>query len=468
MDAMVGGVVVDNTSSGPGGTSPWLVVPGASVVVNSLGPSHATVAWTTNLAGEYLMYLPPDRLNTVYANAVIPGAFAPDTVSNTTPLVATDPPSVLQMPPLGLTHYGSIQAEVLASNGTPAPFLVASTALTLHGGTVLSGGGSTNAWGQLNVTAPPSTGPPHRRARQRVEHHIDDRRGGGERHDLRRYRAGASQGLGALFAAPWGWVDSASTNSTYPAGRRDGAGPCAPGSAPPEPWSRSHSRTCRWSAPRPARTGRASSWPMRPWAQADEQMATRAAALSNSTVFGISDGQTRTLSVLNLTGVGVLAREVVAYPSGLPVPGASVQTCPETSGVTLGASGCYTASTNASGESWDPASAGLVSVEADASGYVANTSTIAQACSDCWNELRPIALGEFSFLTGSVRGLPSGLPPTGGRPPASAPPSEGNPVGVCDFTVYADGAGNFVLQAPAGTYNLLVNDSGYTPRFRCP
>ncbi len=33
-------------------------------------------------------------------------------------------------------------------------------------------------------------------------------------------------------------------------------------------------------------------------------------------------------------------------------------------------------------------------------------------------------------------------------------------MGVCDFTVYADGAGNFVLQAPAGTDNLLVNDSG--------
>ena len=55
------------------------------------------------------------------------------------------------------------------------------------------------------------------------------------------------------------------------------------------------------------------------------------------------------------------------------------------------------------------------------------------SCSDCWNALGPITLNAFSFVSGAIRGLPSGLPVAGATVSACSP--LGNPVGVCNFDV---------------------------------
>ncbi len=44
----------------------------------------------------------------------------------------------------------------------------------------------------------------------------------------------------------------------------------------------------------------------------------------------------------------------------------------------------------------------------------------------------------------------------------------GNPIGICSFAVYTDTFGNFRLEAPAGSYNLVANATGYNASIPLP
>jgi hypothetical protein len=463
---MVGGIVLDNTSTGPGGISPWLFLPGATVTVSTFGPTHTSLAYSANQGGEYLMFVPPMAANLIAASATITSVFTSETVTATAALPETLPPRVFQMPTLGLVHFGWVQAEVMTPNGTPAQFLAASTYFSgAGGGSGYSGLGSTNAWGQLNATAPPGTG---------VQVSV------GPANDYNTtfavvdvnasattYVGGGTDGQpGLLLAAHWGWVLSAAVNASLAPIEETVLDQAHQAPLPGAEVKVTSSDTTY------AGSGSLSNWQGQyvtdaPIGPADTLSVTRSAAIPNTTALSIAPGQTRVQSVIDLTGVGVLVGQVVAYPSGLPVAGASVQACPTTSGGPIPVSGCYTATTNASGDYWVPADPGQVTVETSASGYVENTSTAAQACSDCWTPIGPIVLSEFSYVTGSVRGLPSGLPLVGASVNLCAPVG-GNPVGVCDFTVYADADGNFLLEAPSGSYNLLANATGYNSSVPLP
>ncbi len=463
---MIGGTVVDNTTVGPGGVSPWLFVPGAGVSVSTFGPAHATAAYQSNLGGQFLMFVPPNTINTIVGAAVLTGVFTQDAVSATAALPETDPPLVYQLPTIGLTHYGWVSGEVLAANGTPAQFLSASTLLNVGGSVGTETGiGSTNAWGQLNVTAPPGTG---------VTLSV------GPGNDFNTTTAvmdvnasettlvngGSLVDPGVLYAAHLGWAISVETNSTL-----------APvvttvldlvHQAPlPNALVTVSSSDTQYTG-----TGTDTNWQGQyvadaPIGSLDTLSVVRAAALTNTTHLSVKAGQTRVQSVMNLTGVGILAGQVIAYPSELPVPGATVQTCPYSTSSTIQTADCYSATTNASGDYWVPAYPGQVSIQTSAYGYVQNTSAVAKSCSDCWNELGPIVLSEFSYISGSVRGLPSGLPlPSANVSVCSA--VGGNPIGICSFTVYADLNGNFLLEAPAGSYNLVANFTGYNASIPLP
>jgi hypothetical protein len=466
---VIGGVVLDNNTTGPGGITPWLFVPGASVTVSTFGPAHASVTYLANLGGEFLMFVPPNTLNIIVGAALFTGVFTQDATTITAALPETDPPLVLGLPPLGLEHYGWIQAEVLAANGTPAQFLAAGTNLNVAGAAGSeTGTGTTNAWGQLNVTAAPgmgvtlTVGPGNDFNTTSVVVDVNASAttvvGGG-----------TLEAPGILYAAHWGWATSAATNSSY-----DPVNATILDLVHQQPLPGALV-TVASSDTTYAGTGTDTNWAGQyvvdaPIGGLDTLAVTRSAALSNTTHFSITPGQSRVQRVINLTGVGVLAGEVIAYPSETPVPGATVQTCPYSSGAILTTSGCYTAMTNASGEYWVPAYPGQVSIQASAYGYVQNTSTAAKSCSDCFNELGPIVLSEFSYVTGSVRGLPSGLPLTSANDAnvSVCSPVGGNPVGVCDFTVDTDINGNFVLEAPAGSYNLLANASYYNASVPLP
>ena len=211
---MVGGTVIDNTTIGPGGMTPWLAVPGAAVSVSTFGPAHATVAYQANLGGQFLMFVPPNTLNLIVGAGTLTGVFTQDAVSTTAALPEMDPPAILALPPLGLTHYGWVSAEVLAANGTPAMFLAASTSLNIGGSVGTETGiGTTNGWGMLNVTAPPGigvtlvVGPGNDFNTSStvldVNASVTTVVGGGSPADP-----------GVLYAAHWGWAISAATNSS--------------------------------------------------------------------------------------------------------------------------------------------------------------------------------------------------------------------------------------------------------------
>jgi hypothetical protein len=463
----IGGFVDNNNTTGPGGSNPWLFIPGAGVTVSTFGPSHATIAYNANLGGEYLAFVPPFSVpNLIVAGASMPGVFTQDQTSMTAALPETDPPAVVVMPTLGLEHYGWIQAQVLAANGTPAQFLAASATLNVGGSAGSEVGlGSTNAWGQLNLTAPPgkgvvlAVGPGNDYNTTTVVIDVNASAtsivGGGTLVDP-----------GVLQAAHWGWAISSATNSSY-----------APVNTTildlvhqlpiPDALVTVASSDTIYSG-----TGTDTNWQGQyvtdaPIGGLDTLAVTRSAALTNTTHLSVAAGQTRVQSVINLTGVGILAGEVVAYPSEAPVPGATVQTCPYSTGSQVLTSGCYSAETNASGDYWVPAYPGQVSIQTSAYGYVQNSSAVARSCSDCWNSIGPIVLSQFSYVTGSVRGLPSGLPLIGANVSVCSPVGS-NPIGVCDFTVYTDINGNFVLEAPAGSYNLVANASQFNASIPLP
>lgn len=463
---MIGGTVVDNTTVGPGGITPWLFVPGASVSVSTFGPNHATIAYQSNLGGEYLMFVPPNTANLIVAAASLTGVFTQDAVSTTAALPEMAVPEVFQMAPLGLTHFGWVQAEVLAANGTPAQFLPASTDLNIGGSVGTETGiGTTNAWGQLNVTAPPGMG-------------VTLTVGPGDDFNITSavldvnasvttvVNGGTLLDLGVLYAAHWGWAISAATNSTSVPVEETVLDLVHQAPIPNALITVASSDSAYTG------TGADTNWQGQyvadaPIGSLDTLAVTRSAALTNSTHLSVEAGQTRVQSVINLTGVGVIAGQVIAYPSEQPVPGATVQTCPYSASSTLQTSGCYSATTNASGYYWVPAYPGQVSIQTSAYGYVQNTSAVAKSCSDCWNAIGPIVLSEFSYITGTVRGLPSGLPLVGANVSVCSPVG-GNPIGVCSFTVFADTSGNFVLEAPAGSYSLVANDTGYNASVPLP
>jgi hypothetical protein len=456
---MIGGTVVDNTTTGPGGISPWLFVPGAATSISTFGPSHTTINGATNLGGEYLAIVPPNTLNLVAATSTVTGVFTSDSTSVSAALPETDPPTVFQLPPMGLVHFGWVQAQVLTPSGVPAQFLSAATELTVGiSSATYTGIGETNAWGQLNVTAPPGIGVAV------VLGPANDYNTSFATVDVNASSTsyvfgGDAAEPGVMFAAPWGWAISTAVNSTYSPVRETildqvhqlalpGAVVTVASSDPSYAGSRATSNAQgQYVADAPIGT-------------ADTLSVARTAAVTNTTHLSVAAGEVLVQSTMNLTGVGVLAGEVVAYPSGLPVPGATVESCPILAGGAVGSSNCYSATTNASGNYWVAAYPGQVSIDTTAYGYVENGSTAALACSDCWTPLGPISLGEFAFIVGSVRGLPSGLPLAGANVSLCVPVG-GNPVGACDFTVAADPSGNFVLEAPAGSYNLLVNSSGF-------
>src|SRR5579871_602589 len=125
---------------------------------------------------------------------------------------------------------------------------------------------------------------------------------------------------GVLYAAHWGWAISVETNSTL-----------APvvttvldlvHQAPlPNALVTVSSSDTQYTG-----TGTDTNWQGQyvadaPIGSLDTLSVVRAAALTNTTHLSVKAGQTRVQSVMNLTGVGILAGQVIAYPSELPVPG---------------------------------------------------------------------------------------------------------------------------------------------------
>ncbi|HEY6238712.1 MAG TPA: hypothetical protein VIZ68_05970, partial [Thermoplasmata archaeon] len=390
---MVSGYVYDNSTVGPGGIKPWIPARWTPVAIATFGPAHQAVTWTTNGGGFYLFFVPPGPNRTFVVAGTLPEATVPGNATSTQLLVSSSPAQVASMPQINLTHYGWLDLQVASSlNDSPAAYVgVFASYDDVRNGTTLTGNWETNAFGFANVSAPPGypvlvqVGPGSDLNGTNFTTRVNT--------SAATYINGTSvTSMGFTHLDAWGWVRSLALNNTtvpvWPTviDKVNGL---------PIPIA-----TVSVSSSQPGLSGASASSNYMgqfitdaPIGAADSVLVTHWAYLNNNTRVAIVPGQTVTMPTINLTGIGVLAGLVVAWPSLTPIPFATVQTCPYNA---TGFSGCYSATANASGVYWVASFPGRVTVTGASTGYVSNTA-IAQSCSDCWNYLQPIVLSEYSY-----------------------------------------------------------------------
>ncbi len=454
----VGGTIFDGSTVNPvTQTSPFLPARWVAVSITTLGAHHANAATVTNGGGQYMFFIPsgPNQTN---VTAVEQGSFVTNATSLHAPLVVADPPVAMTIPSFNLTHFGWIELYLRAEGtGAPVPFTsVDAVGSAGFGNGSLLSSDITNQAGFANLTAPPAR-------------NVTVTAGG--QNDFNSTRTwvwvNASQttyvnssplspGPGSLYVGAWGWVRSASLNSTFV--------PNLPTvidkvNGLPIPFT---TVTVSSTDPLlPQGGSQPTGWAGQflsdaPIGPADTLVFQHDSFEKNSTMIAVKPGEIATYSTVNLTGLGVLAGIVISYPGNTPLAGATVLACP--SGSTLQIN-CYSAMTNASGLYWVAAVPGAIQLTVAESGFVSNSTVIAQACSDCWTWVPTITLNEFGYIFGTVRGLPSGLPLNGAL--VSVCSTLGNPVGPCTFTVGTAANGVFLLSAPAGRYILNASDARF-------
>jgi Carboxypeptidase regulatory-like domain len=160
---------------------------------------------------------------------------------------------------------------------------------------------------------------------------------------------------------------------------------------------------------------------------------------------------------INLTGDGVVAARVVSEPGNIPVSAANITDC-------LGGQVvCGSSETNGSGIFWVNATPGTNWINVSANGFIPAGPTLAQVCSDCFVSLPEIPVYQPAYISGIVRGLPTGLPISNANVSACSP--DGTPTGPCQPPVQSHTTGSFLLVVPAGSYELAVQDPDYNATY---
>ena len=459
--AEVGGFVYDNSTAGPTGQRPWIPARWTPVSLATLGPNHAAAAWTTNGGGFYLFFVPAGPTNVLVLTGVAPEATIPKNISVnlTNPLNNSIPASVAMLPQINLTHFGWIEFRLVnAISGAPAAYVGVSVSVNDPLNGTLSSNGVANAFGFVNLTAPP--GNPVMVSIGTTEDFNSTSFNVSVNSSRTTLVNGTSVAtLGTIGLQPFGWVRSVGlNNSSIPnvptvIDKVNGLPlplasvsvfsqmPGLSGSSLPTNWMG------QFISDAPA--GLRDSVTVSHWA-----------FLTNTSVTNVAPNQVVVMPTINMTGLGILAGRVLQYPGTLPIPFASVQTCPLNA---TGLSSCWSTTTNDSGIFWVASYPGRVTVTVTANGFVSNTTTIAQSGPDTWTWLPAIVLNEFSYVFGTVRALPSGLPIDAATVAACSP--LGTPVGACGFSVLSASNGQFLLAVPAGAYILQANASGFNATY---
>ncbi|HXQ49247.1 MAG TPA: hypothetical protein VN842_05695, partial [Thermoplasmata archaeon] len=459
--AMVGGYVYSNSTTGPTGITPWLPSRWTPVSVSTFGPNHASNGWTTNGGGFYEFFFPAGPTQVIAESGQAPEATIPANVSVTLafPLNNSIPGRLAMLPPIDLVHFGWLVFRITNQvTGGPAAYVGVSASFNdLLNGT-LSSSGVSNANGFVNMTAPPGD-------------HVYVQIAATQDFNATHFNVSVNSSattwvngstlyaLGSVTLQPFGWVRSTDLNNTSVpdlptiVDRVNGL---------PVPLA-----SISVSSPMAGLSGGSlnSNWMGQfisdaPPGPADSMVVTHWDYLPNSSSVNVPAGAVVVKQVINLTGVGVLAGQVLQYPGDTPIPFASVQTCPVNS---TGFSECFSTTANASGIFWVASYPSVVVVTVTANGFVSNSTTVAKSCSDCWNWIPAIVLNEFSYVFGTVRALPSGLPIDDATVAACSP--LGNPVGLCGFTVSTGANGQFLLAVPSGSYVLEANGTGYNASY---
>ncbi|MFI5414177.1 MAG: carboxypeptidase regulatory-like domain-containing protein [Candidatus Lutacidiplasmatales archaeon] len=178
---------------------------------------------------------------------------------------------------------------------------------------------------------------------------------------------------------------------------------------------------------------------------------------SNATRETILPGLVTTVTTVHLIGDGVVAGRVVAEPGNIPVANANITDC------LAGARVCGLSQTNGTGVFWVNATPGTNFINVTANGFVSAGPTLALVCSDCFIPLTPIPVYEPAYLSGVLRGLPTGLPISKGNVSACSP--FGSPTGPCLYGVQTASSGSFTLVIPAGQYTLAFSDPNFNSTY---
>ena len=419
-----------------------------SVSAQTTGANNANVVTTTGGGGNWIVLLPPGNpYASTSASGIIVNWFYPKQERF---FGTIEPGMVYSMTNLSLDRYGwtDVQLRNSVTYAGAGYIGVSASYNDVRNQTTWTTSGPANQYGFANLSAPVgpgvlvSAGPG-------VDYNITNAT----------ISVNASESTfvhgvaGNLTIPPWGWVMSFQVNYSVapviPTIIDQANGLPLPGAA------------ATVASTEPGLTGQGqanSNWMGQfltdaPIGPKDAFTIVHAEYLANKTILNVDPGQTIVFRTINMTGDGILAGKVVSFPSGQPVSGALITACPKKSVV------CTQATTNASGLYWITAAPGLEDLTVDASGFVSNSSVVANACSDCWTWLGPITVAEFAYVSGVVRGLPSGLPIINAT--VSICSTLGSPVGPCVISVQTGPVGNFLLPTPAGNYILEASDPFY-------
>jgi len=462
--ASVAGFVMDNSSVNPEtAASPWLPVKYAPVSISTTGPHHASVSWITNGGGFYDFFLYPGANASVITATNIP-TYQNGNLTLHQQLGAglSYWTNVSGNANISIGHFGFIDAFILDSvSNLGVPYIGAS--VIVIDGTNLSvydSVSTTNGAGELNLSAMYTAS-----AKVFI--------GNSQDYNATNFTTGVNEsrssfpGVVSPYAPdplrvenlnPWGWFLSWAVNNSTgvvtPTVIDQVNGLPLPNAlitvASSDPTVGSGSSSTNWQGQF------LSDAPISP---ADSVTVTHYAYVNNVSLVGITAGQLLAKQTINMTGDGVIAGRVVGLPGYVPIQGAAVQVC-----APKGA--CYTAATNSSGVFWILGAPGQDTVTASADGYVTNASAVtpASSCSDCWTWMGQIVLNQYAYLSGVIRGLPSGFT-LGGAEAALCSPN-GVPVGACGFTNTTAANGQFLLEAPSGTYVLQTGAIDYNTSYR--
>ncbi|MCI4350538.1 MAG: carboxypeptidase regulatory-like domain-containing protein [Thermoplasmata archaeon] len=176
------------------------------------------------------------------------------------------------------------------------------------------------------------------------------------------------------------------------------------------------------------------------------------------TSLNLSHGGSVTLPYTNLTGDGIVAGSVVAYPGRVPVANVSVQVCPANLPICPS-----TGATNGAGAFAIAAPPGLDVVTVIANGYATNYTVAVNLPTDTWVTIGHIPVFTYATVTGRLIGIPTGQAIVNGN--ISVCSSLGFPSGPCFIDVASAANGSFSLPAPPGSFVIRFSAPLYNSSF---
>jgi hypothetical protein len=451
---VVTGEVLDGTSQG---SQP---VRYDSITMESEFPITATQGETLTADGGFAIIFPEsEQLNMTIGgsgswipiNATLPATIA---ISGGHPELYLDPGAVLDLGArFSLQHFGWIDIRVTnAVTGQPVPYatVTAQEAGILWGALVFyTATGVANGGGYLNLSAPPSipsnqplnlnvSAPDY--SYQTLSVTVNSSR--------TTFANGTSPfNLGGFRLTPWAWITGQVSDAV------SGLALASVSVSVTDPLLQSGTSGVTTN-------GLGVYVTDAPVSVADSLSLSLSGYSSNLSRYNVSAGAWVVAPPVHLTGDGVVEGRVVSYPAGAIVAGATVAVCPKSQPncpnlVTTNASGYY-AITAAPGDD---------AIVVSAPGFVGNTPEYVLVTSDSWIWAGVITLYEFAHVTGTVLGLPEGLPLAAANASLCGLPAGGESAGPCFVTVETALDGSFNVQAPAGVYVLEVNTTFYNDSY---